>query len=58
MAKFTYNNTKNLSTDHIFFELNYGYYLHVSYEEDVDLKSKSKLAEKLSTELRKQMTIC
>ena len=27
MAKFTYNNTKNVSTGHTPFELNYGYYL-------------------------------
>ncbi len=36
MAKFAYNNLKNASTGHTPFELNCGFYLQVSYEEDVD----------------------
>ena len=48
MAKFAYNNAKNASTGHIPFDLNYGSYLYISYEKDVDLCSKSKSANKLS----------
>ena len=51
MAEFAYNNAKNVSTDHTPFELNCGYYLCVSFEEDTDPLSKSKTADKLSTEL-------
>lgn len=32
IAKFVYNNTKNASTGHTFFELNYGYYPRVLYK--------------------------
>ncbi len=37
MAEIAYNNTKNTSTDHNPFELNYGYHPRVLFEEDVDL---------------------
>lgn len=37
-AKFAYNNVKNVNIDHILFEFNYGYYLHASYKEDIDLR--------------------
>ena len=39
MAEFAYNNTKNASTDHTPFELNYGYYPQMSYKEDVNPRS-------------------
>ena len=39
MAEFAYNNTKNASTGHMFFELNCGYHPQMSYEEDVDPRS-------------------
>ena len=58
MAEFTYNNAKNASTGHIFFELNHGYYLCVSYEEDLDLHLKSKTTEELSSELQNLMAVC
>ena len=58
IAKFVYNNAKNASTDHTSFELNYGYYPWVLYEEDIDPRSKSKSADKLSAELQELMTIC
>ena len=51
MLKFTYNNAKNASTGHTLFELNCGYYPCISYEEDLDLRSKSKTAEELSSKL-------
>ena len=58
MAKFAYNNAKNTSTGHTLFELNCGYHPRVSYEKDLDPRSKSKIAEKLSSELRNLMAIC
>ena len=57
MAEFAYNNAKHTSTDHMLFELNYGYYSQMSYEEDVNSRSQSKLADKLSAELRELMII-
>ena len=58
MAEFAYNNAKNASTGHTSFELNCGYYPCVSYEEDLDPRSKSKTAEELFSELRNLMTVC
>ena len=40
MAEFTNNNAKNASTSYTPFELNCGFYLRISYEEDVDSRSK------------------
>ncbi len=50
MVKFIYNNTKNTSTGYTPFKLHYGYYPCVSYEKDIDLCSKSKSVDQLSTE--------
>lgn len=36
MAKFLYNNAKNVSINHILLELNYGYHIHVLFEKDTD----------------------
>ncbi len=58
MAEFTYNNAKNASTGHTPFKLNYGYYSRVSFEEDIDLRSRSRSAKKLVKELRELMEIC
>ena len=52
MAEFAYNNAKNASTGHTPFELNCGFHPRMSYEEDVDPRSQSKLADELSAELR------
>ena len=57
IAKFAYNNTKNPSTNHTLFKLNFGYHLWVLYEEDIDSYSKSKSADKLTAELQELMTI-
>ena len=57
MAKIAYNNAKNVSTGHTSFELNCGYYSQMSYEEEVEHRSKSKLADKLSAELRELMFV-
>ena len=58
MAEFAYNNAKNASTGHTFFELNCKYHPHISYKEDLDPRSKSKTTEKLSFELWNLMAIC
>ena len=58
MAEFAYNNAKNASTGYTPFELNCGYHPRVSYEEDLDPRSKSRTAEELSSELRELMTVC
>ena len=57
MVEFTHNNIKNVSTRYTLFELNYGYHFRISYKEEVDPCSLSKLANKLSIELREQIVI-
>ncbi len=58
MAEFAYNNAKNASTGHTPFELNCGYHPRVSFEEDVDLCSRSCSANELAEELRELMEVC
>ena len=58
MAKFAYNNVKNVSTGFTPFELNCGYYLWISYKENLNPCSKSRTAEELSSELWELMTVC
>ena len=58
IAEFAYNNAKYVSTEYTPFELNCGYHLRVSYEEDVDLRSRSKAADKLTEELRNLIAVC
>ena len=58
MAEFAYNNSKNTSTSYTPFELNCGYYPWMSYKEEANFCSQSKLAEKLSAELREMMIVC
>ena len=57
MAEFVYNNAKNASTGHILFELNCGYHRYVSFEDDTDLCSQSKMAKELFSKLRELMTV-
>ena len=58
MAEFAYNNAKNANTDYTPFELKCGYYPRVSYEEDLDPRSRSKAADELADNLRNFMTTC
>ena len=58
MAEFAYNNVKNTSTGHTLFELNCGYYPQMSYKENVEPRSQSKSADKLSIKLRELMIVC
>ena len=58
MAKFAHNNAKNASIGHTPFELNCGYHLWMSYEEDVDPHSQFKSADELLAELKELMIVC
>ena len=58
MAEFAYNNAKNASTGYIPFEFYCGYHLCISYVEYLDPCSKSKIAEELSSKLKKLITVC
>ncbi len=58
IAEFAYNNAKNASIGHTPFELNCGYHPKVSFEEDVDSRSRSRSASELAKELRKLMEVC
>ena len=55
MAEFAYNNAKHVSIGYISFKLNCEYHLCVSYKENIDLHSKSKVADKLIEKLRNLM---
>ena len=57
MAEFAYNNTKNTSTGYTPFELNHGFHTRVSYKEDVDPYSKSRIVDQLATELQTFMFV-
>ncbi len=58
IAEFAYKNDKNASTGHTLFELNFGYHPRVSFENDVDPRSRSCSANKLAEELRGLMEVC
>ena len=58
MAKFAYNNAKNLSIGHIPFELNCGYHPLVCFKKDIDPHSWSKSIDKLLAELQDLMIVC
>ena len=58
MVEFAYNNAKNTSTGHTLFELNCGYHPRILYRDDINPRSKSKSADKLSAKLRELIIIC
>ena len=58
IADFAYNNAKNASTGYTSFKLNCGFYPRVSYEEDVDPRSRSKTVDQLATQLQTLMSMC
>ncbi len=58
MAEFAYNNAKNASTGHIPFELNCGYHPRVSFEENIDTRSRSRSTNELAEELRELIEVC
>ncbi len=57
IAEFAYNNAKNASTGHTPFKLNCGYHPRVSFEEDVDPRSRFRSADELAEELRELMEV-
>ncbi len=58
MAEFAYNNTKNASTGHTLFKLNYGFYSFILFEENVDPNFRSYSSNKLAYELKELIEIC
>ena len=58
IVEFANINTKNTSTGHILFKLNYDYYFKIFFEEDIDLRSKSRSANKLAKKLKEPIEIC
>ena len=57
MAKFTFNNIKNISTRYIFFKINYRYYLYILYKNNINLYSTFILINKLVVKLKNHITI-
>ena len=58
MVEFADNNTKNASTNHTLFELNYNYYSWISFKDDNYSCSKSRSSNELIKKLRKLIDIC
>ena len=58
MANFAYNITKNASTGHILFELNYEFYLQVLFKKDINPCFRFYLAKKLANKRKKFIEIC
>lgn len=58
MAKFAFNNVKNLNTGHIPCEFNCGYYPSIFFEDEIDPHLKFRSADKLAKELKSLMSIC
>ena len=55
LTEFVYNNARYASTGYMLFNLNCKYHPYVSYENDIDLRSKSKAANELTKKLRNLM---
>lgn len=52
MAEFIYNTAINASTNNMHFELNYGYYSYISFEDKIDLYSRFCSVNKLIKKLK------
>ena len=57
MAEFAYNNVKNASIGNTSFKLNCDYHSRISYEKNINLCSKSKSTNELSTDPQELMTM-
>ena len=55
MPEFTYNNAEHASTGYMPFKFNYSYHPRVSYKEDVGPRSRSKVVDELTEELKNLM---
>ena len=58
MAEFAYNNTKNTNNNYTPLKLNCRFHPRVSYKEDINSRSKSKIVDQLATELQTLMSVC
>ncbi len=58
MVEFAYNNIKNASIEHTFFEVNCSYHTRISFEEDLDPRLRSHSANELAEKLRKLIEVC
>lgn len=58
IAKFVYNNNKNVSIGHILFKLNCDYHFQMSYKDNINFCFKFKSVDKLLIELREFMIVC
>ncbi len=58
MTEFAYNNVKNPSTGYTLFKPNCGYHPRVSFEEDVDPRSRSRSADELAKVLKELIEVC
>lgn len=58
IAKFAYNNIKNISIGYIPLVLNYLYHLKVSIKDEINLYSKSCFDNELVDKLKKLAEIC
>ena len=57
MVKFDYNNVKYASIRYMTFKLNCRYHPQVSYKEDIDYCSRSRVADELTEKLRNLMVV-
>ena len=57
IAEFIYNNAKNTGIEYMPFEINNGYHSNIFYKEEVGPHFRSKVANKLTKELRNLMAI-
>lgn len=58
MTKFININVKIGNTGYTLFKLNYGYYFYIYFKNEINLCSKSYLANKLVKKLKDLMSIC
>lgn len=58
IAKFVYNNTKNISNRYILFKLKYRYYFYVLFEKNTNFYFRSKLANEIANKLKNLINIC
>lgn len=57
MAKFAYNNVKNVSISYTLFEFSYKYYSQIFFQEKANQIQKFELAKKLIKELKEVMFV-
>ena len=58
IVEFAYNKAKHASIGHTSFKFNCGYYLRISYKEDVNPYSRSKVANELREILKNLIAAC